>query len=258
MGEPVSMPVLRTFPAFVLCLWLAPGLVVAAEVRVAVAANFASTLRLLAAEFAAASGHRLLISPGSTGKHYAQIRNGAAFDVFLAADAEHPMRLEEEGSGIAGSRFPYAEGRLVLWAPGKGEIREPAVYLASDVVRRIAIANPRLAPYGQAAQQVLEAWGLWETLQGRLVRGENVAQAYQFVATGNAEAGLVALSQLLTGDAVAQADYRVLPETLYRPIAQHALLLRRNAAAEAFLKFLKGEKAVRLIRAAGYRVPQAL
>ena len=251
------MPALRTLLAFLLSLCLAPGLVAAAEVRVAVAANFASTLRLLAPEFAAETGHRLLISPGSTGKHYAQIRNGAAFDVFLAADAEHPMRLEAEGTGIAGSRFAYAEGRLALWVPGQGDLGDPAAYLARGAFRRVAIANPRLAPYGQAARQVLEAWGLWDALQSKLVRGENIAQAYQFVASGNAEVGLVALSQLLTGEAVAQADYRPVPDTLYRPIAQHALLLRRSAAAEAFLEFLKGEQALRLIRAAGYRVPRA-
>lgn len=229
----------------------------AAEVRVAVAANFAATLHTLAKGFSSETGHRVQVSSGSTGKHYAQIRNGAAFDVFLAADSARPERLEAEGIGIANSRFTYAVGRLVLWVPGQHELDPPDQYLRNADFRRLAIANPRLAPYGLAAEQVLRAWQLWERLQTRLVRGENIAQAFQFVATGNAPAGLVALSSLLAGERPAAGSYRAIPPELHQPIEQQALLLRRGEAAEAFLRYLKGGAAAALIRSAGYEVPAA-
>ena len=232
-----------------------PAFALGAEVRVAVAANFAPTLQDIAAEFSAATGHRVVIASASTGKHYAQIRNGAGFDVFLAADVERPQRLEREGFGVPGGRFDYAIGRLVLWAPDAGDIDDPRTLLAADDLTRLAIANPRLAPYGVAAHQVLEAWGLWERLQTRLVRGENVAQAFQFVATGNAPAGLVALSQVLALHGVAPDSYRTIAGELHAPIRQQGLLLRRGPAAEAFIRYLQGAAAGARIRAAGYALP---
>ena len=225
----------------------------ATEIRVAVAANFHATLRALAEGFGAETGHRLQISSGSTGKHYAQIRNGAAFDVFLAADSVRPERLEAEGFGVAGSRFTYAVGRLALWVPGGTGLGRPEAYLAEADFNRLAIANPRLAPYGQAARQTLQAWRLWDRLQPRLVRGENAAQAHQFVATGNAEAGLVALSHLSAGK-VPDTGFRLIPDSLHQPIRQQALLLRPSEAAEAFLRYLGGDAATAVIRAAGYEV----
>jgi molybdate transport system substrate-binding protein len=229
----------------------------AAEVRVAVAANFAATLHTLAEDFSSRTGHRVMVSSGSTGKHYAQIRNGATFDVFLAADSARPERLEAEGIGIANSRFTYAIGRLALWVPGEHELGPPERYLRNADVRHLAIANPRLAPYGLAAEQALRAWGLWERLQPKLVRGENIAQAFQFVATGNASAGLVALPSLLAGGRPVAGSYRVIPPELHQPIDQQALLLRRGEAADAFLDYLQGEVAAGLIRSAGYEVPAA-
>lgn len=249
------MPVHSTLLAITVGLCLLAGGVAAAEIRVAVATNFAPTLQRLAEAFTAATGHRLQISSASTGKHYAQIRNGAAFDIFLAADAERPARLEREGLGVAGSQFAYAEGRLALWAPAAAAIDDPAAYLAMGGFRHLAIAHPRLAPYGRAAQQVLQHWGLWEALQAKLVRGENVGQAFQFVATGNAQAGLVALSQVLARAQGARGSYRVIPARLHAPIAQHALLLRAGPPAEAFLRYLKGAPAVAEIRRDGYSVP---
>jgi len=228
----------------------------AGEVRVAVAANFAATLHELAAGFHAETGHRLRISPGSTGKHYAQIRNGAGFDVFLAADSARPERLEAEGVGALGSRFTYAIGRLALWVPEGLDARPADAYLRTADLRRLAIANPRLAPYGLAARQVLDAWQLWDRLQARLVRGENAAQAFQFVATGNAPAGLVALSHLYAAK-VPDSAFRRIPESLHQPIRQQALLLRRGEAAEAFLGYLCGKTAATVIRNAGYRLPEA-
>jgi molybdate transport system substrate-binding protein len=233
----------------------APLAVPAADVRVAVASNFAPTLKRLAADFTAQTGHRVLISSGSTGKHYAQIRNGARFDLFMAADSERPALLEREGIGVAGSRFVYAEGRLVLWAPAAASLANPRDLLASGTLTRLAIANPRLAPYGLAARELLSGWGLWQGLQGRLVRGENVGQAFQFVATGNAPAGLVALSQVLEHDASARGAYQVIEAGLHPPIRQQALLLHRSPAAEALVRFLKGAPALATIRTAGYAVP---
>jgi molybdate transport system substrate-binding protein len=250
------MPRPRLFLCLTLIACLSPGLVSAAPVRVAVASNFATTLQLLGQAFTAQTGHRLLISPGSTGKHFAQIANGAAFDVFLAADAERPALLEARGVGVPGSRFAYAEGRLVLVAPGADPGRDPREYLAAGGFRRLAIANPRLAPYGLAARQLLEGWRLWGELQHKLVSGENVAQAFQFVATGNAEAGLVALSQIRSMSSDAGATHWILPSRLHAPISQHALLLRQGDAAEAFIGYLRSDAAADILRAAGYQVPK--
>ena len=247
------MPSYRILLVSLLCLL--PAVVLAGEVRVAVAANFASTLRDVAAEFTTATGHKVIIASASTGKHYAQIRNGAGFDVFLAADVERPHRLEAEGLGVPGSRFDYAVGRLVLWVPAAGRIADPRELLAADELPRLAIANPRLAPYGVAARQVLEAWGQWNRLQARLVRGENIAQTFQFVATGNAPAGLVALSQVLAFDDVSPDSYRMIAAELHAPIRQQGLLLRRGPAAEAFVDYLRGAAAGAQIRAAGYALP---
>lgn len=246
----------RLFFVTALIACLSPGLVWAAAVRVAVASNFATTLQHLGEAFSAQTGHRLMISPGSTGKHFAQIAHGAAFDVFLAADAERPALLEKQGIGVPGSRFAYAEGRLVLWAPGADPKRDPREYLAAGGFRRLAIANPRLAPYGLAASQVLEGWRLWGALQHKLVSGENVAQALQFVATGNAEAGLVALSQIRSMSSDVGSTYWTLPSGLHAPISQHALLLREGDAAEAFMDYLRSDAAADILREAGYRVPE--
>ena len=247
------MPFTRIVLLCVACLLSA--FAVADELRVAVAANFAKTLQVIVSDFTATTGHRVIIASASTGKHYAQIRNGAAFDVFLAADVERPQRLEREGLGVPGSRFDYAIGRLVLWAPGAGRIDDPRTLLAADDFTRLAIANPRLAPYGVAAHQVLKAWGLWERLQARLVRGENIAQTFQFVATGNAPAGLVALSQVLALDGVVSDSYRMIASELHGPIRQQGLLLRRSPAAEAFVAYLQSAVAGARIRAAGYVLP---
>lgn len=219
----------------------------AAEVRVAVASNFAGVMEPLADAFTEHTGHQLRLSYGSTGKHYAQIRQGAPFDVFLAADETRPQRLETEGVGVPGTRFTYAMGVLVLWSP-TGEIADPVQSLKQ--ARRIALANPRLAPYGRAAQETLQTMGLWDSVGTRAVRGENIAQAYQFVATGNAGLGFIALSQWQTRP---QGHYWLVPETHYQHIAQQAILLRDTPSARAFLRFLQSDTARTLIREGGYR-----
>lgn len=247
------MPTVRQLTLFALSLL--PAIAWSGEVRVAVAANFVPTLERLAADFGERTGHRVLASSASTGKHYAQIRNGAGFDVFLAADAQRPALVEQEGLGVAGTRFTYAQGRLALWVPGEAALPAPREYLEAARFRRLAIANPRLAPYGLAAQQVLERWQFWDRLQDRLVSGENVAQATQFVATGNAQAGLVALAQVLALAPDARGAYSPIPSGLHDPIDQQALLLRDSSAARAFIEYLRSDAAVARIREAGYLVP---
>jgi molybdate transport system substrate-binding protein len=225
----------------------------AGRVHVATASNFNGALQALAASFGAASGHVVTISAASTGKLYAQIRHGAPYDLLLAADEVRPRMLEQEGLALPGSRFTYALGQLVLWAPGRVFSGEARVLLSADDVRHIAIANPKTAPYGVAAQQALESLGLWQGVEGRLVRGENIGQTFQFVASGGAELGFVALAQLVEWP---ETGYRwSVPQALYAPIRQQAVLLQTaadNAAAVAFLAYLRSDEARRLIEARGY------
>ncbi len=227
------------------------------EVVVAVAANFTGAMKTIAAKYTARTGNKVTISYGSTGKLYAQIKNGAPFDVFLAADAQRPRLLEDEGRALAGSRFTYAIGRLVLWSPNKEYIDNKGNVLHHGDYRHLAIANPKTAPYGAAARDVLLALGLWRRLQRRLVYGENIAQTYQFVASGNAELGFVALSQVMTHEPSTRGSLWHIPAGLYRPIEQQAVLLRsgRATAAESFLSFLRGPEARTVIESFGYATP---
>jgi len=241
--------------ALVITAALAAAPAPAAEVRVAVAANFVGTLDRLGKTFQAGSGNTLLVSSGSTAKLYAQIRNGAPYDVLLAADAEHPQRLEQEGLAVAGSRFTYARGQLALWSRDPGRVDAEAKVLRTSDFRHLAIANPSIAPYGAAAQQTLQHLGLWETLTPHLVRGEDIGQAFQFVQSGNAELGFVALAQIRQLKPDARGSYWLVPAKLYAPIEQQAVLLTRasdNAAARAFLTFLRSRQARELIQADGY------
>lgn len=225
------------------------------EFLVAVASNFHATMVELGSGFEAASGHRLVAVSGSTGKHYAQIVNGAPFAAFFAADAERPARLESEGRAIPGTRFTYAVGELVLWSPEKGLADDGVETLRRGDFRHLAIANPELAPYGRAARQALESLGLWNGLAGRIVRGENVNQAFQFVHSGAARLGLVAWSQVKSAG-MAGSWWRVPPDR-HQPIEQQAVLLRNDAAGRDFMRWVQGENARAIIRAHGYRVPDA-
>ena len=223
------------------------------EIRIAVAANFIAPLRRIATEFEQQTGHRVLLSPGSTGKHYAQIRNGAPFDVFFAADQKRPELLDELRLTVAGSRYTYALGRLMLWSADAGMVDNNGAVLGSESYRFLAIANPRLAPYGAAAQSALEQLGLWEQLQSRLVRGENIAQTFQFVSSGNAELGLVARSQVVYPGSGGSAW--LVPAELHTPIRQQAVLLSNSDAAAEFIKFARSAAAGDIIRAYGYELP---
>lgn len=227
----------------------------AAEVTVAVAANFTAPMQKIARSFEQDTGHKAVLAFGSTGNFYAQIRNGAPFQVLLAADDETPLKLEREGATVPGSRFTYATGKLVLWSKQAGLVDGNGDILRSGSFQRIAIANPKLAPYGAAAMQALEKLGVLAAVRPRIVEGGNISQTYQFVATGNAQVGFVALSQVISDGRIAQGSAWIVPANLHAPIRQDAVLLaggRENPAAAALLAYLRSEKARAVIRAFGY------
>lgn len=232
-----------------------PGRGWAADVSVAVAANFTAPMQKLAQVFAQRTGHTAVLSFGSTGKLYAQIRNGAPFQVLLSADDTTPGRLEAQGQAVPGTRFTYAVGKLVLWSGQPGLVDAQAAVLKSGNFPRLALAEPKLAPYGAAAAAALKALGLLETLTPRLVYGENIAQAYQFVATGNAPLGFVALSQVFADGRLTGGSAWVVPSSLYKPIRQEAVLLtagKDQPGTRELLQFLRSDEARALIRAYGY------
>jgi molybdate transport system substrate-binding protein len=239
-------------------LWAAAGAAQAAEVQVACAANFAAPLSRIAGEFTAATGHTLKVATGATGKFHQQISAGAPFEVLLAADDETPARLVQEGLGVAGSNFSYAIGKLALWSAQPGLVDAHGAVLASGRFGHLAVANPKISPYGQAAMAVLKARGLSESLTPRLVTAETIAQAYQFVATGNAELGFVALSQLLVPGRPAGGSHWLVPPGLYSEIRQDAVLLKTgaaNPAASALLAWLKSEPTRAVLQIYGYGLP---
>ncbi|MCK0105905.1 molybdate ABC transporter substrate-binding protein [Marinobacter sp. S0848L] len=239
------------------CLLLATGQTRAEQATVAVAANFTATMAKLIALFEHETGHQVRASFGSTGKLYAQIRHGAPYDAFMAADAERPRLLADQGLAVAGSQIPYAEGRLVLWSRDPNLFRDGREYLNSQP-QRLAIGNPKTAPYGIAAIEVLENLGLAGALSPKLVSGDSIAQTFQFIATGNARAGFVAQAQVRAYNDEEGSAWQV-PKTLHKPISQHAVLLNRghrNAAAHDWMAFLNGAKAQAIIREDGYDIPR--
>ena len=231
-----------------------PG-AVATDVQVAVAANFTAPMQAIAAGFEQATGHKAQLAYGATGMFYAQIRNGAPFDVLLAADDETPAKLEREGTAVAGSRFTYAIGHLALWSARPGYVDDQGAVLKQGAFVHLALANPKLAPYGAAAVETLNRLGLRAALQPRFVQGENIAQTFQFVSSGNAELGFVALSQVYERGALKRGSAWIVPSALHAPIRQDAVMLARgrdNPAALALLKYLKQDQARAIIRAYGY------
>lgn len=236
-------------------LTVVSALTQAAEVSVAVAANFAAPMQKIALLFEQSSGHKAVLSFGSTGKLYAQIRNGAPFQVLLAADDKMPARLEAEGQSVVGMRFTYAVGKLALWSRQNGLVDAQGAVLRSGRFARLALADPKLAPYGAAAVETLNTMGLLADLTPKFVYGESIAQAYQFVSTGNAELGFVALSQVFSdGKLVSGSAWRV-PTGMHTPIRQDAVLLKageNQVAARALMAFLRSEAALAVIRSFGY------
>ncbi|HSJ81619.1 MAG TPA: molybdate ABC transporter substrate-binding protein [Thiobacillus sp.] len=238
-----------------LILALAARGVFAAEVQVAVAANFSAPMQRIAADFEQATGHQAKLAFGSTGKFYAQIRHGAPFDILLAADDETPAKLEKEGMAVAGSRFTYSIGRLALWSAKPGYVDDKGEVLKQGAFKHLAIASPKLAPYGAAAVETLNRLGLQAALQPKFVQGENIAQTFQFVSTGNAELGFVALSQVIEGGKLKRGSAWIVPRGLHAPIRQDAVVLARgrdNPAALALMKYLKQDQARAIIKAYGY------
>jgi molybdate transport system substrate-binding protein len=247
------MKQLASVLAVVTCL----GTAHAGEVQVAVAANFAGPMEKLAEQFQKDTGHKAVVASGATGKFYAQIRNGAPFEVLLSADDETPARLEAEGQVVAKSRFTYAVGRLVLWSAKANYVDATGAVLKTGAFTHLAIANPKTAPYGAAAVAVIDKLGLTARLQPRLVQGENIAQAFQFASTGNAELGFVAQAQVWRDGKFTAGSGWIVPATMHAPIRQDAALLTRgakNPAAQALLDYLRSDKAKALIRAYGYEV----
>lgn len=234
----------------------------AAVLHVAVAANFLGTLHRLAEPYALASENTLSISAGSSGQLLTQIRQGAPFDLFFSADTDRPRQLESQGLAVPGSEFTYAVGSLVLWSPHAGVVDDRGVVLQGTQLQRLAIAEPANAPYGAAAQQVLTALGLWDRLnqQHKIVVGESITQTWQFAASGNATAAFVALSQVIDAQGHISGSSWMPPQSLYSPIAQDAVILKRTKeleAAQNFEHWLRSNpEAARILQAAGYRPAQ--
>ena len=226
------------------------------EALVAVAANFVLPFREVAMEFEKASGHHITISTGSSGNFYAQIKNGAPYDVLFSADDERPKRLADEGLGIADSRFTYAVGRLALWSPDAAFITGEAT-LKQAAFKHLAIANPKTAPYGTAAMQTLQKLGLWDAVRPRLVMGENQGQTMGFIESGSAELGFVALSQIIQPALKIRGSHWIVPADFHAPIRQDAILLvkgKDNRAALALMEFIKGPQARAMITRYGYEL----
>ena len=243
--------------ALLLCTVLLNGAAHAAQVSVAVAANFTVPMQKLAVAFEQASGHKATLAFGSTGRFYAQVKNGAPFQVLLAADDGTPAKLEKEGLAVPGTRFTYATGRLVLWSASPGVVDERGEVLKKPGTEKIAMADPRLAPYGAAAVEAMGRLGVAQALQPRIVQGENISQAYQFVLTGNAQMGFVALSQVMADGRIEKGSAWRVPAELHAPIRQDAVVLNAGKdapAAAALMAFLRSDAARAIIRAHGYEL----
>ncbi len=251
---------MRSCWRYVLLAALSIGTTRADQLQIAVAANFLGTLQQLAPEFEKASGHKLLLSGGASGQIYAQLSQGAPFDIFLSADAERPKKLVDDGLAIPDSRFTYAIGRLVLWSPKVGAVDEQGAVLQRGKFQFLAIANPKVAPYGAAAQQVLAKLNLWDKFNAdkKIVTGESISQTLQFVTSGNAEIAFLAWSQVIGDGKQAAGSSWFPPPTLYDPISQDAVILKRTqhaVAAAQFMRWLRTDpQALATIIAAGYTV----
>lgn len=252
----IFLPILLLI-CVLICL-ISSSSIIAGETYIAVAANFSGAMDSLAKRSLIENGYEVTPVYGSTGKLFAQVVNKAPFDAFFAADVERPQLLEERRIAVSDSRFTYAVGKLVLWSPDPELVDSSGMVLKSDDFRYLAMASPELAPYGAAAKDVLEKLGVWQALLPRLAQGENVNQAYQYVITGNAELGFVALSQVNNPLTEQSGSFWDVPENLYAPIEQQAVLLSDNPTARAFLDFVKSAAGRDIIGGFGYAVPDTL
>lgn len=236
---------------------ITPTWALGAQAQVAVAANFAEPIKAIAAVLEKTTGHTIKVTLGATGKLYAQIKNGAPFDVLLSADTATPEKLEKEGLGQPGSRFTYATGKLVLWSAKVGRVDDKGQVLKAADLGKVSFANPKVAPYGAATVQTIDKLGLTAALTPKLVQGESIGQTYTFASTGNADVGFVAMSQVLEGGRLKSGSMWVVPQELYSPIRQDAVVMQKSAsneAAQALMKLLKSPNIKDLIRSYGYEL----
>lgn len=235
--------------------------IAADELRVAVASNFYPTMKIIAKRYELKTGgslgqqHKVVLIPGSSGKHFAQIMNGAPFDVFFSADEERPRLLEKEGKAQMGTRYTYALGKLVLWSPIDGFIDSEGLVLNQKDFRYLAIANPKISPYGASAEEALRSLRLWDNMQDRLVRGENITQTFQFVRSSNAKLGFVAYSQIKNPSFFLRGSFWEVPQSIYKPIQQQAILLKESSIGKEFLSFVQSDESLSIISKSGYGLP---
>ncbi|MNQ68658.1 Molybdate-binding periplasmic protein precursor [compost metagenome] len=249
------MRLASSFFATLIASFTLAGNALAGEVQVAVAANFTAPIQAIASDFEKDTGHKLVAAYGATGQFYSQIKNGAPFEVFLAADDTTPAKLEKEGESVKGSRFTYAVGTLALWSAKEGYVDSQGQVLKHNDFQHLSIANPKAAPYGLAATQVMDKLKLSTALAPKLVEGQSITQALQFVSTGNAELGFVALSQVYKDGRISSGSAWIVPEQLHDPIKQEAVILNKgkdNPAATALVNYLRGPKAAAVIKSYGY------
>ena len=243
---------------FILLLLLSGQFTYAAgQVNVAVAGNFFKPLKELANEFESKTGHKIVISVGSSGKLFAQISNGAPFDLFLSADQKRPTQLTQQNLAISDSQFTYAIGKLVFWSSIQNHITMQGKYLRSPNLKYLAIANPAVSPYGEQTIRALKKLGVYKYVKDKFVQGQNLGQTYQYISSGNIQQGIIALSQVTHEGEISSGSFWILPKSLYQPIKQDAVLLekgRNNSVAKEFIAFLKTPLAIKIIRSFGYEV----
>jgi len=242
-----------------ICVGFSSTQIFADEIKVAVASNFYPAMKEIVLQFESnqfqsSENHKIVLISGSSGKHFAQIINGAPFDIFFSADKDRPTLLEKKGISESGSRFTYALGRLVLWSSLDGFVEKDERLYNHDL-RFLAIANPKIAPYGVAAREALISINLWEEVQSKLIRGENIAQTFQFVNSGNAELGFISYSQLRNPNYPLVGSFWEVPQSLYKPIEQQVVLLKKSLLAKDFLSFIGSDESLNIISKYGYDLP---
>ena len=251
---------LKVFALLFVCQFFIGTHSMANEIRIAVASNFYPTMKAIVEEYElenyeSSKINKIVLISGSSGKHYAQIINGAPFDIFFSADKARPVLLEKEGIVENESRFTYALGKIVLWSPANGFVDPKGQVLYDNNFRFLAIANPKIAPYGIATKETLVSMGLWKNMDKKLVRGENIAQAFQFINSGNAKLGFVSFSQLMSPNFSLVGSFWEVPKSLYNPIEQQAVLLRDSLLGRNFMEFVQTDKALNIISKFGYDLP---
>ena len=251
---------LKIFALLFVCQFFITTQSVANEIRIAVASNFYPTMKEVVKQFEieafdSSKASKIVLIPGSSGKHYAQIINGAPFDLFFSADKIRPVLLEQQRISKNESRFTYALGKLALWSPIKGLVDSEGQILYDKDFRFLAIANPKIAPYGIATKETLVSMKLWQDMNEKLVRGENIAQAFQFISSGNAELGFVSFSQLMSPNFSVRGSFWEVPQSLYNPIEQQAVLLTDSSLGRDFMSFVQTDEALNIISKFGYDLP---